>query len=306
MAASDSPSPRPSPGGRGSNDLPSSSGRGRDVPPSPSGRGVGGEGDAQLRKHKPPLPPRLLTFARELRRDQTSAEDLLWKLLRNRQLFGIKFRRQHPVQPYVLDFYCEAAKLAVELDGGQHNADSGRRYDERRTRFLAAQGIRVIRFWNTDVLQETEGVLDGIWRVLYDGGRRCRRLMVWAMWLVGDVRFPRRMPSFAPLPGRGGTMLGCSPGERGNDAAVPGDRGDCSLSLRERAGVRVIPPTATNPERPDAHSQNAAQHRRPDPQLAVRGAGPLLGVPTSRHGIRGDVGAAAGGVCGSDAECAGV
>jgi very-short-patch-repair endonuclease len=115
---------------------------------------------------KPPLDPNLLTFARNLRQSSTDAEQLLWCLLRNRRLAGFKFRRQHPIVPYVVDFYCESAKFAVELDGGQHNTDEARLHDDIRTRFLAEQGIQVLRFWNHDVLTETDAVLAAIHNAL--------------------------------------------------------------------------------------------------------------------------------------------
>lgn len=117
-------------------------------------------------KPKPPLDKGLLDFARNLRQQSTDAEQLLWRLLRNRRLCGYKFRRQHPITPYVLDFYCDDAKLAIELDGGQHNTDEAREHDEIRTRFLAEQGITVLRVWNDQVLTETEVVLEAIHRAL--------------------------------------------------------------------------------------------------------------------------------------------
>ena len=125
--------------------------------PSPSGRGAGGEGG------KPPLPPDILKHARTLRSKQTDAEQLLWGLLRNRHFAGKKFRRQHPIDRYILDFYCHECRLAVELDGGQHNDEETRSRDERRSRFLREQGVRVARFWNHDVLLQTESVLESLW-----------------------------------------------------------------------------------------------------------------------------------------------
>jgi very-short-patch-repair endonuclease len=89
---------------------------------------------------------------------------LLWQLLRNRQIAGAKFRRQHPIPPYILDFYCHEHRLAVEIDGWQHNQPVERARDTRRTEFLAQQGIRVLLFWNHEVLSETEAVL----QVIYD------------------------------------------------------------------------------------------------------------------------------------------
>ncbi|MDD9863660.1 MAG: endonuclease domain-containing protein [Gammaproteobacteria bacterium] len=123
--------------------------------PSPSGRGIKGEG-------KKCLSPEQLRFIRSLRKQITDAERLLWGLLRNKQLEGFKFRRQHPVGKYVLDFYCHEARLGVELDGGQHNEIDQRRKDEARSFFLAEEGITVVRFWNNEVLRETEGVLEGL------------------------------------------------------------------------------------------------------------------------------------------------
>jgi very-short-patch-repair endonuclease len=107
-----------------------------------------------------PVPPELLIFARQLRKQQTDAENLLWLLLRGRQFCGFKFRRQYPVGGYILDFYCHDAGLAVELDGGGHTEDEQRLYDEERTKALEAAGIRVIRFWNNDVLNSMEAVLE--------------------------------------------------------------------------------------------------------------------------------------------------
>ena len=101
--------------------------------------------------------------ARLLRKKATDAERILWRHLRNRNFAGHKFRRQHPVDTYVLDFYCPAAKLAIELDGGGHNYRAGQIRDRTRSEFLARQGITVLRFWNHQVRQELESVLQAIW-----------------------------------------------------------------------------------------------------------------------------------------------
>jgi very-short-patch-repair endonuclease len=101
---------------------------------------------------KAPLDPEFLDFARKLRKSQTDAEKLLWGILRNRQLLGLKFRRQQPVGSYVLDFYCHDHKLCIELDGGQHYHDTGQQHDEKREAFLRSQSICVLRFSNLDVL----------------------------------------------------------------------------------------------------------------------------------------------------------
>jgi len=103
--------------------------------------------------------PSLKERRRQLRKDQTEAEKALWKCVRGRQVQGLKFLRQYSVGPYILDFYCPALKLAVELDGGQHNEAEIREYDEARSDFLHAQGIRLLRFWNHEVLQQSEAVL---------------------------------------------------------------------------------------------------------------------------------------------------
>jgi len=99
-------------------------------------------------------------MARRLRRDQTDAERRLWSRLRGRALAGFKFRRQVPIDRFVADFACIEAKLIVELDGGQH-ADRIA-YDEARTKVLEQAGFQVLRFWNHQVLLETEGVLEDI------------------------------------------------------------------------------------------------------------------------------------------------
>lgn len=104
--------------------------------------------------------------SRELRRNPTLAEKKLWSVLRNRQLGGVRFNRQVAIRPFICDFVARAPKLIVELDGGQHalNADA----DAKRTKFLESRGYRVIRFWNNDVLENIEGVVDAIARALAD------------------------------------------------------------------------------------------------------------------------------------------
>lgn len=102
----------------------------------------------------------LLKFSKSGRTDQTDAEKLLWRYLRNRQLNGYKFRRQYPIYNYILDFYCVENKIAIELDGSQH--EKRKIYDEIRTKELQKLGIRVIRFWDNDVLQNIDGVLEQI------------------------------------------------------------------------------------------------------------------------------------------------
>ncbi len=123
-----------------------------------AGRGAGVRGETHRRD--PLLEEKLKTYARELRALATDAEQRIWYLLRNRNFFGFKFRRQHPVAGYILDFYCADAGLAIELDGGQHSEQTA--YDAQREATLQQHGIRTLRFWNNDVLLNTEAVLTEI------------------------------------------------------------------------------------------------------------------------------------------------
>jgi very-short-patch-repair endonuclease len=102
--------------------------------------------------------------ARRLRRGQTDAERVLWFRLRDRRLDGWKFKRQVPIDRFVVDFCCADAKLILEIDGGQHDQDRER--DADRTRVLEAMGYLVLRFWNNDVIRNTDGVLEELLSVL--------------------------------------------------------------------------------------------------------------------------------------------
>ncbi len=115
--------------------------------------------------------PTLKHRARQMRSEPTEAEKRLWLYLRGEQLGGWRFRRQHPIPPYILDFACLEVCVAVEVDGGQH-AQSG--YDAARDAFLRHHGWRVLRFWNNEVLANSEGVAASILEAL--GGERVRRL----------------------------------------------------------------------------------------------------------------------------------
>jgi very-short-patch-repair endonuclease len=103
---------------------------------------------------------------RMLRKYSTDAETLLWRILRNRQLVGQKFRRQHPIGAFIADFVCIGKKLVIEVDGGQH-ADSLQE-DFKRTRYLANKGYRVVRFWNNEVLKESDAILNSLLKFLSD------------------------------------------------------------------------------------------------------------------------------------------
>lgn len=105
--------------------------------------------------------------AKELRQEQTSIEDLLWKKLRNRQLHGFKFRRQAPLGPFIADFYCAVCRLVIEIDGGIHLAQTGQ--DQQRTQQFEAYGYRVIRFRNEAIEQNMPVVIEGILRACLEG-----------------------------------------------------------------------------------------------------------------------------------------
>jgi very-short-patch-repair endonuclease len=104
----------------------------------------------------------LLGTRRALRHTLTTPEARLWVHLQRRQLDGWKFRRQHSIDRYIVDFYCPAARLAVEIDGTAHDSVAANVYDDRRSEFLASSGVRVIRFMNDDVIRNLQGVLESI------------------------------------------------------------------------------------------------------------------------------------------------
>jgi adenine-specific DNA-methyltransferase len=116
-----------------------------------------------------------MSRARYLRKNATPAEQKLWRHLRNREIAGYKFRRQHPVGPYVLDFYCPAARLAIEVDGSGHSFSPGQEHDSAREAFLSESGIRVLRFYNREVYQEFDGVLQAIGFALEGCGKAVGR-----------------------------------------------------------------------------------------------------------------------------------
>ncbi|WP_082546001.1 endonuclease domain-containing protein [Rhodanobacter sp. Root627] len=122
-----------------------------------------------------------LTNAKSMRSAQTPAEQHLWYHLRANRFMGLKFKRQKPLGPYIVDFICLERGVVIEVDGGQHGDDVA--YDQRRDRWLASQGFIVLRFWNHDVLNRTESVLERIRQV------------------VEERAFPALVPSPpAPLP----------------------------------------------------------------------------------------------------------
>ena len=106
----------------------------------------------------------LKIFSRNLRKKQTDAERKMWSYLRNRQISGYKFRRQHRIHPFIVDFCCVEMKLIIELDGSQHL--SNKLSDENRTRLLEKKGFRVLRFWDNHVFNQGEAILEVIHSVL--------------------------------------------------------------------------------------------------------------------------------------------
>ena len=113
-----------------------------------------------------PTPPPIIQKARALRQSMTDAERLLWARLRGKRFAGYKFRRQAVIGGYVADFCCKSQMLIVEADGGGHSEDADSPYQQRRTAELQARGYRIVRFWNNDILQNTDAVLERILRIL--------------------------------------------------------------------------------------------------------------------------------------------
>lgn len=118
--------------------------------PSPQG----GEGKIVAK-----VPAYIVELCRKFRKEPTTAEKLLWRCLRDRQLAGLKFRRQHPLGRYIADFYCAEARLVVELEGKVHSKKEQREYDQIRKEELEARGLQVLRFENEEALKRTERVL---------------------------------------------------------------------------------------------------------------------------------------------------
>ena len=104
--------------------------------------------------------------ARRLRKTETWAERLMWKWLRDRRFSAYKFRRQHPIEEYSLDFFCEEAELAIELDGSQHGFPEQQKHDAKREEFLKSRGIKTLRFWNSFLRRHPQEVRDMIFSEL--------------------------------------------------------------------------------------------------------------------------------------------
>ena len=135
-----------------------------DLPSPLAGEGARRAGEGSIARNREiESPPRLRRFAKTLRHHQTEHELRLWGMLRNRRFAAFKFRRQVPIGPYVADFVCYEARLIVELDGSQH-ADSA--HDKVRDQWLVADGYRVLRIWNGELLTQRDSVLEAIWYAL--------------------------------------------------------------------------------------------------------------------------------------------
>lgn len=133
------------------------------IPPPERGRVGGGQTEYEPLRFRE-LSPVLVQHSRAMRKEPSEAEKKLWYRLRQKQLAGAKFRRQHPIGSCIVDFVCVEHGLIVELDGSQHAEQES--YDQRRDAYLRQQGYRISRFWNTDVMRNIEGVLEMIVKAL--------------------------------------------------------------------------------------------------------------------------------------------
>jgi very-short-patch-repair endonuclease len=124
------------------------------------------EGFVPQTPHHRPTGKRIREFAKEMRREPTDAEARMWKLLRDHRLANFKFRRQVPFQNFILDFVCFERRLVIEIDGSQHASSDG---DAARDTALMADGFRVARYWNNDVLHRSTSVLEDVLAKLSEG-----------------------------------------------------------------------------------------------------------------------------------------
>ena len=113
-------------------------------------------------------PPKTTRIARNLRVRESWGERLMWSWLRERRFADYKFRRQHPIKPHILDFFCSEAKLNIEVDGSQHGLPRNHAADAARDAFLKSEGIKVLRFWNCDLRRNKQTIRDAIWRALQE------------------------------------------------------------------------------------------------------------------------------------------
>jgi very-short-patch-repair endonuclease len=147
-----------------------------------------------------------LGAAHRLRSNATDAERRLWRELRKLVLAGTQFRRQVPIGPYVADFGCMPAKLLIEVDGSQHGLKKNIDKDEARTRWLDAEGYRVLRFWNNDIITNLKGVMEAIYAELYgsiDAEPKAFKHKRFPRYVTADHPTPARSAR-RPSPSRGG------------------------------------------------------------------------------------------------------
>ena len=107
--------------------------------------------------------------SRQLRKNMTPQERKLWDIIKNRQFFGYRFRRQFPLSQYIVDFICREKKIIIEIDGGQHNEIKNIQYDNKRTEYLISEGYKVLRFWNNDIDKNIVGVYEKLKEVFEIG-----------------------------------------------------------------------------------------------------------------------------------------
>ena len=180
--------------------------------PLPLGEGWG-EGPSSYHYTK----PELITRSRELLHNSTTPEQKLWAILRNRQMNGYKFRRQHTIAPYIADFYCEELKLIIELDGDSHATEEGIIKDARRTAFLEQSGYRIMRFSNHDMRDNFEGIADSIFSftdgkraltpALSQGEREYSFENLWRTDHVYDLIIPLGYNDAPITPGKGSAIF---------------------------------------------------------------------------------------------------
>jgi len=139
---------------------PALAGEARERSESGGGKSAAPDESYELRQREKQSKP----FARQLRKQMTDAELILWSALRRKQMHGFRFRRQHPLGPYIADFACISLKLIVEVDGATHATPAELAYDKRRREYFASRGWREIRVGNDDVYNHLEAVIDRIWR----------------------------------------------------------------------------------------------------------------------------------------------
>jgi len=141
--------------------------------------------------------------ARRLRANETGAEQSLWRELRKLETEGTHFRRQVPIGPYIADFACLASRLVIELDGSQHGTEPIKARDDARTRWLESEGYRVLRFWNNDLIENLEGVMETIYAPLY-GSRDAEPMALTHVHRRKVHPTPARHTARRPSPSRGG------------------------------------------------------------------------------------------------------